>query len=654
MAWTPEGPRIVARNGPADKARKSAADLRPGFHILWRHTSGRVGPVFGPAGAGTSISKELTMLANQTPVSARILLSTLIAAAGLSTGIARAQDTDGPGNDYCVIHNFRLTTPGNIAPIVRMIYDCHVRARTNRCNDLVGGPKDNRGIDAAAPFIQSANSTAPDSTGTANSIATITGLGPGLVTGSFEASGSGTPALTGCPPPTPPRGFGRVKAWSSTKVQAHGRKMDKRGRITMRGNWKSTETISGSLYKTIGRDPIKARLIDLTTGITTEHVLLSMKWAIGGASGAFEWDGASLSNTAPDLDFSITMNSAVTVQQGTLKVQVRGGVVTQSTATGEFAAVGLPPVGAGGFFSLPLPEIVMDYDLGGDENHDLETEFDFDNAGEVEKIVTGDGQEVIGGCITTDLCTGHDGANVSEVFLPDTTMGFRCSAPFSRLAVPLTPQPIPIELTALSLTSFGAIPAAAHARIWQGPPGVGVLVAGDLTTNRLMDVEGADTYRVSAQNPSDPSRPLSDVYIDLTWVPVLPPGQYWIEFDTQSQTISAQTFAIQSPWDGTEQPSLQFDTQLGQWRPTIDEGSGRPVTLATNVYFARSNPPQPCYANCDGSQGTPMITPNDFACFLNRYASGDPYANCDGSVGHPVLTPNDFLCFLNRAAQGCN
>ena len=31
-----------------------------------------------------------------------------------------------------------------------------------------------------------------------------------------------------------------------------------------------------------------------------------------------------------------------------------------------------------------------------------------------------------------------------------------------------------------------------------------------------------------------------------------------------------------------------------------------------------------CYPNCDGSSGTPLLTPNDFQCFLNAYAAGCP------------------------------
>ncbi len=61
-----------------------------------------------------------------------------------------------------------------------------------------------------------------------------------------------------------------------------------------------------------------------------------------------------------------------------------------------------------------------------------------------------------------------------------------------------------------------------------------------------------------------------------------------------------------------------------------------------------------CYANCDASTSTPLLTANDFQCFLNKYASGDSYANCDGSTATPVLTANDFQCFLNSYAAGCS
>ncbi len=62
---------------------------------------------------------------------------------------------------------------------------------------------------------------------------------------------------------------------------------------------------------------------------------------------------------------------------------------------------------------------------------------------------------------------------------------------------------------------------------------------------------------------------------------------------------------------------------------------------------------QTCYANCDGSLVAPVLTANDFQCFLNRFSVSDPYANCDGSTVSPVFTANDFQCFLNKFVTGC-
>jgi hypothetical protein len=61
----------------------------------------------------------------------------------------------------------------------------------------------------------------------------------------------------------------------------------------------------------------------------------------------------------------------------------------------------------------------------------------------------------------------------------------------------------------------------------------------------------------------------------------------------------------------------------------------------------------PCYANCDGSTVHPILNVDDFSCFINRFAAGDPWANCDNSTVAPVLNVDDFACFINRFAAGC-
>jgi hypothetical protein len=71
------------------------------------------------------------------------------------------------------------------------------------------------------------------------------------------------------------------------------------------------------------------------------------------------------------------------------------------------------------------------------------------------------------------------------------------------------------------------------------------------------------------------------------------------------------------------------------------------------LLWTRWHCPVTCYANCDGSTTAPILNVQDFACFLNRFASADPYANCDHSTAPPVLNVQDFSCFLNAFAAGC-
>ncbi len=69
-----------------------------------------------------------------------------------------------------------------------------------------------------------------------------------------------------------------------------------------------------------------------------------------------------------------------------------------------------------------------------------------------------------------------------------------------------------------------------------------------------------------------------------------------------------------------------------------------PVTILRNRW---------CPANCDLSAGTPLLTVNDFTCFLNAFAGGSTYANCDNSTRAPTLNAMDFQCFIQQFARGC-
>jgi hypothetical protein len=78
--------------------------------------------------------------------------------------------------------------------------------------------------------------------------------------------------------------------------------------------------------------------------------------------------------------------------------------------------------------------------------------------------------------------------------------------------------------------------------------------------------------------------------------------------------------------------------------------SGNGLELSGGYWNLPVEPPS-CYANCDGSTGNPILTANDFVCFLNAFTAQEAYANCDGVAG---LTANDFICFINAYSTGCS
>jgi len=88
------------------------------------------------------------------------------------------------------------------------------------------------------------------------------------------------------------------------------------------------------------------------------------------------------------------------------------------------------------------------------------------------------------------------------------------------------------------------------------------------------------------------------------------------------------------------------------WNASTGTGTGAYTIAFTGACWVPAA--VACYANCDGSTSNPLLTANDFQCFLNEYAAGNSYANCDGSTSNPLLTANDFQCFLNSYAAGCS
>ncbi len=103
--------------------------------------------------------------------------------------------------------------------------------------------------------------------------------------------------------------------------------------------------------------------------------------------------------------------------------------------------------------------------------------------------------------------------------------------------------------------------------------------------------------------------------------------------------------------NATTEQLLKVDPATGV--ATVVGATGGIFGSSYGISAVLSAAPPACYANCDASSGSPVLTANDFQCFLNKFAAGESYANCDGSSGSPTLTANDFQCFLNTFASGC-
>jgi len=106
--------------------------------------------------------------------------------------------------------------------------------------------------------------------------------------------------------------------------------------------------------------------------------------------------------------------------------------------------------------------------------------------------------------------------------------------------------------------------------------------------------------------------------------------------------ISTVAPVVQVEPIGCDGPTYYYEVLL-----KVTDSAGLSTSASSFIY------PACCYANCDGSTDAPILSGNDFGCFLAQFRNAEQYANCDGSTLPPIFNAGDFTCFLQKFRAGC-
>ena len=193
-------------------------------------------------------------------------------------------------------------------------------------------------------------------------------------------------------------------------------------------------------------------------------------------------------------------------------------------------------------------------------------------------------------------------------------------------------------------------------QIWNTTPTTGGTPAfGDLTTNRLVSSAFSGVYRTQAGIPTDCNRAIKNAVIDMSWLPPLPAGTYWIQIASNGNP------AFSGPWANHKVPrDIATDNSMFRtvatdvWAVNVDATSGQPWDYPFKLYGQIQGGGCGCVCNYDTSTGNNVCDIFDFLEFGNLFSANDPCAcDLDTSTGQGVCDIFDFLGFGNLFNAGC-
>ena len=254
----------------------------------------------------------------------------------------------------------------------------------------------------------------------------------------------------------------------------------------------------------------------------------------------------------------------------------------------------------------------------------------------------------------SSLFTGPNGADLSTPYRGFSALGLSADLGVAHAAddfdVPEGPDLYPDSVVVHAYQHGapllgGTTITAAFAQIWSGPPGIGTVVAGDLINNRMDEATYAGAYRTDESSPTDESRFIQDLELDLLGMPALPSGSYWLEIALVGDARYGTPTLINSPWPSADDNAVVYDAATDTWDSVIDGQSQLPLSLCFS-FFAGDSPSE-CDADFDGD-GT--IDTRDFLAYLSAWLVDDVLTEWDQNG---VIDTRDVIAFLREWAGGC-
>ena len=297
---------------------------------------------------------------SQSPLLLATLACALLAAL---PGLARG------ATSYKIEHKFHITldkmpvTP----PTVEWFHTQTALVRNGVLSDAEVNPFTRVPV-PSAPFVTTSSASASipgGSSAEAHSRCSVSTFTTTTVSGYHGVNGYCDEVMGSYDPPS----AARSHSWGGVAI--YGDVNSASGVIEWEPDVSATDTLSGGCLLGL-IDPIVVTRTDLHTMQTEADSLLSIFLNIG-PGGRCSWVSGVLDHDAQESFLEVRAASAWSTLNGTLRLVVSGGQVTESVATGDFSGVALPTVGAANPFVIAVPAVIaVPYDVGSVPEDSLE------------------------------------------------------------------------------------------------------------------------------------------------------------------------------------------------------------------------------------------------------------------------------------------